>query len=63
MVGAYYYLRIVKIIYFDEPAEGFDAMDTEVKTVAYLGGAFALLFIIGASPLWTLAQAAAKSLY
>ena len=26
VVGAYYYLRIVKIMYFDEPAERFDPM-------------------------------------
>lgn len=63
VVGAYYYLRIVKIIYFDEPAPVFDAMDGEVKWVAYLSGAFALLFVVFASPLLTLAAAAAKSLY
>lgn len=63
VVGAYYYLRIVKIIYFDEPAPAFDIMDTEVKWVAYLSGAFALLFVVFASPLLTLAEAAAKSLY
>jgi NADH-quinone oxidoreductase subunit N len=63
VVGAFYYLRIVKTIYFDEPAEAFDAMDTEVKWVAYASGAFALLFVLFASPLLTLAAAAAKSLY
>ncbi len=62
VVGAYYYLRIVKIIYFDEPAEAFDALDTEVKMVAYASGAFTLLFVIFANPLLTLAEAAAKSL-
>jgi NADH-quinone oxidoreductase subunit N len=63
VVGAFYYLRIVKIIYFDEPAPAFDRMDTEVKWVAYLSGAFTLLFVIFASPLLTLAANAAKSLY
>ncbi len=63
VVGAYYYLRIIKTIYFDEPQAAFDAMDVEVKTVAYLSGAFALLFVLFASPLMTLAEAAAKSLY
>jgi NADH-quinone oxidoreductase subunit N len=63
VVGAYYYLRIVKIIYFDEPAPAFDAMDTEVKWVAYASGAFVLLFVLFASPLLDLASAAAKSLY
>jgi NADH-quinone oxidoreductase subunit N len=63
VVGAFYYLRIVKTIYFDEPAEAFDTMDTEVKWVAYASGVFALLFVLFASPLLTLATAAAKSLY
>ncbi len=63
VVGAYYYLRIVKIIYFDEPAERFDPLDGEVKWVAYAGGAFALLFVGFANYLITLADAAAQSLY
>ena len=65
VVGAYYYLRIVKIMYFDEPAESFDAMEGEVKLVAYASGAFTLLFIIPpiSAPLVALAAEAAKSLY
>ena len=63
VVGAYYYLRIVKIIYFDEPAEKFDLMDGEVKWVAYASGAFALLFVGFANYLISLADAAAQSLY
>jgi NADH-quinone oxidoreductase subunit N len=63
VVGAYYYLRIVKIMYFDEPAERFDAMDGEVKIVAYASGAFTLLFALFAEPLVNLAAAAAQSLY
>ena len=63
VVGAYYYLRIVKIIYFDEPAEKFDALDGEVKWVAYAGGGFVLLFVGFANYLVNLAEAAAKSLY
>jgi NADH-quinone oxidoreductase subunit N len=63
VVGAYYYLRIVKIIYFDEPTEKFDTLDGEVKWVAYAGGAFALLFVGFANYLVNLAEAAAKSLY
>jgi NADH-quinone oxidoreductase subunit N len=63
VVGAFYYLRIVKIIYFDEPAEAFDTLDTEVKWVAYLSAAFTLLFVVFASPLLSLAASAAQSLY
>ena len=63
VVGAYYYLRIVKTIYFDEPQPAFDAMEPEVKGVAYASAAFALLFVVIAAPLLSLAEAAAKSLY
>jgi len=63
VVGAYYYLRIVKIIYFDEPAGAFDPMDGEVKLVAYASGAFTVLFALFAQPLVALAAAAAQSLY
>lgn len=63
VVGAYYYLLIVKVIYFDEPAEKFDALDGEVKWVAYASGAFVLLFVGFANYLVNLAEAAAKSLY
>jgi NADH-quinone oxidoreductase subunit N len=65
VVGAYYYLRIVKIMYFDEPKAAMDRMDGEVKLVAYAAGAFALLFVIPwiAAPVIEVAAAAAKSLY
>jgi NADH-quinone oxidoreductase subunit N len=63
VVGAYYYLRIVKIIYFDEPAESFDALDVDVKILAYASGAFALLFVLIAQPIVALAGSAAQSLY
>ena len=63
VIGAYYYLLIVKVIYFDEPAEKFDALDGEVKWVAYASGAFVLLFVGFANYLVNLAEAAAKSLY
>lgn len=63
VVGAYYYLRIVKIMYFDEPAEAFDPMDGEVRLVAYASGAFIVLFALFAQPIVELAGQAAKSLY
>ena len=45
VVGAYYYLRIVKIMYFDEPVGGFAPMPTELKAVLGVSGAFILFFI------------------
>ena len=63
VVGAYYYLRLIKIMYFDEPAEAFDAMDGEVKWVVYVSGLFVLLFGLFAQPLLAIAISAAGSLF
>ena len=63
VVGAYYYVRIVKIMYFDEPEEAFEPMPGEIKLVIGLSGAFVLLFFVYPGPLVTAAGAAAKSLF
>jgi NADH-quinone oxidoreductase subunit N len=63
VVGAVYYIRIVKLMYFDEPAEAFEPMVTEVKAVIVLAGLFVLLFALFPQPLSSLAQAAAASLF
>ena len=46
VVGAYYYLRIVKIMYFDEPADAFDPMPRELGAVLGLSGFAVLLFFV-----------------
>jgi NADH-quinone oxidoreductase subunit N len=63
VIGAYYYLRVVKIIYFDEPAPAFDA-DMEAGSSAILIGAslFTLLFIVGAAPMVSVAAYGARAL-
>jgi NADH-quinone oxidoreductase subunit N len=63
VVGAYYYLRIIKTIYFDEPKPAFETVEPEVRWIALASGVFALVFVVIASPLWSWAEAAAKSLY
>jgi NADH-quinone oxidoreductase subunit N len=63
VVGAYYYLRIVKIMYFDEPASAFERPSAEVRAVIVLSGLFILLFVVFAQPLIALAGAAAHSLF
>jgi NADH-quinone oxidoreductase subunit N len=63
VVGAVYYIRIVKLMYFDEPAERFEPMVAEVKAVVVLAGLFVLLFALFPQPLSSLAQAAAASLF
>jgi NADH-quinone oxidoreductase subunit N len=47
VVGAYYYLRIVKLMYFDEPAAPFDISPSpSVTAVAGLCAALLLLFVV-----------------
>jgi NADH-quinone oxidoreductase subunit N len=63
VIGAFYYLRVVKVMYFDEPAEAFDPVPGEVRLVALASGVFVLAFILFAQPVLYLAQAAAVSLF
>ena len=63
VVGAFYYLRIVKVMYFDEPAEPFLPMAFEQKLVLIVSGVFSLAFVALGSPLVGAATAAAKSFF
>jgi NADH-quinone oxidoreductase subunit N len=63
VVGAYYYLVIVKIMYFDEPARRFEPMPRELGAVLAVTGLFNLLFFIYPAPLVEAANAAARSLF
>src|SRR4051812_41142781 len=62
-IGLVYYLRLVKVMFFDEAA---DALDGQAalgsRTIMVLSGAVALLFIFVASPVLNAADAAAKAL-
>ncbi len=63
VVGAYYYLAIVKIMYFDEAVEGFYAMPIELRVVLGICGLFNILFFVYPGPLVSVASAAAHSLF
>ena len=59
VVGAYYYLRIVKIMYLDAPAEEhIEPMPRELSFMAGLMAAFTLLFFIYPAPLVEMVDAA-----
>ncbi|MCG8695080.1 MAG: NADH-quinone oxidoreductase subunit NuoN [Minwuiales bacterium] len=63
VVGAFYYLRIVKLMYFDEPAEAFEKpAGIELSLVMAGTGLFTLLFFVYPAPLVLWAQAAAAAL-
>jgi len=63
VVGAYYYLRIVKIMYFDAPAERFEPMQAPLAAVLGVSGGFILLYFVYPAPLVAFAGVAAKSLF
>jgi NADH-quinone oxidoreductase subunit N len=63
VVGAYYYLLIIKTMYFDDAAEGFQAMPIELKVVLAVCGLFNILFFLYPGPLVGAASAAALSLF
>ena len=63
VVGAFYYLRIVKIMYFDEPDGEFDPMPMELRAVLGVSGVFVIGFLVFAGPIIAAAGAAAKSLF
>jgi NADH-quinone oxidoreductase subunit N len=63
VVAAYYYLRIVKIIYFDEPARAFDRAGLITRVVLALSTALVIFYSIVPAPLTDAAMAAAKSLF
>src|SRR5262249_23926405 len=63
VVGCYYYLLIVKVMYFDEPAPAFDPMGSALRAVLAVTGLFVILFYIYPRTLVDAASAAAKSLF
>ncbi len=63
VVGAFYYLTIVKVMYFDEPKEAVEPMRGELRFVLGVAGIFNTLFFVYPAPLVSAASAAAKSLF
>jgi NADH-quinone oxidoreductase subunit N len=63
VVGADYYLRIVKIMYFDEPAGAFAPMPAELRVVLGVSGIFILFFVFVAGQIGGAADLAAKTFF
>jgi NADH-quinone oxidoreductase subunit N len=63
VVGAYYYLTIVKIMYFDEPVKSFERMPMLLRLVLGVSGLINILFFVYPAPLLGAATVAAKSLF
>jgi len=64
VVASYYYLRIVKVMYFDEGTEALDASVFSVnRVVAFVSALLLAVFSLAPQPLSVVAAAAAKGLF
>lgn len=63
VVAAFYYLRIVKLMYFDEPAEAFDKPGRDISAVLVGTGLVTLLFFLILSPVLNGAGQAVRVLF
>jgi NADH-quinone oxidoreductase subunit N len=64
VVSAFYYLRVVKVMYFDEPAGAFDRpLAGELKGVLLVTAVVTLFFFLVLGPIVGAAQSAAAALF
>jgi NADH-quinone oxidoreductase subunit N len=63
VVGAYYYLRVVRVMYFDEGPPRFLPLSGVLKAVLAISGVIVILFGLMPTPIVAAAAAAAKSLF
>ncbi len=63
VVGAYYYIRVIKVMYFDAPEEAFDPRPASLSTLAAATGLFTALFFVFPAPIVGAANAAAQALF
>ncbi len=63
VVGGFYYLRVVKVMWFDVPAERFDRRAFPIALVSSLAGGFTLLFIVFGGPVVAAAATASRALF
>ncbi|TDR94234.1 NADH-quinone oxidoreductase subunit NuoN [Enterovirga rhinocerotis] len=63
VVGAFYYIRVVKIMYFDEPKPGFEKLPDGAQAVLIACSVVVVFFWLIPSPLVDSAAHAARSLF
>jgi NADH-quinone oxidoreductase subunit N len=64
VVSAFYYLRVVKVMYFDEPVGSFDRpLTAELKGVVFVTAVVTLFFFLFPGPIVSGAEAAASALF
>ena len=63
VVGAFYYLRVIKVMYFDAAGAAFDPRPPSLSFVAAVAALFTTFFFLFPAPIVGAAQAAAKALF
>jgi len=63
VVGAFYYIRIIKVMYFDQPGEAFDPRPAGLSVVVAATGLFTAFFFLFPAPVVDAAQVAAKVIF
>jgi NADH-quinone oxidoreductase subunit N len=63
IIGCFYYLRVIKVMFFDDTQPAFDPRPASVSFVALAAGVFTLLFFLLPAPFTGAADAAAKVLF
>jgi NADH-quinone oxidoreductase subunit N len=62
-VSAFYYIRVIKVMYFDAPEPAFDARPASLSIVLGAGAVFTLLFFLFPAPVVSAAHAAAQVIF
>ena len=63
VVGAFYYLRVIKVMYFDKPEPAFDPRAPSISFVGGVGVLVTSLFFVFPAPIVSAAQQAARVLF
>ena len=64
VISAFYYLRIVKIIYFDEPKDEFDGFSIRSLNILFYTSSFLIIaFFIYPVPVLSVAEYAVRSFF
>jgi NADH-quinone oxidoreductase subunit N len=63
VVGAFYYIRVIKVIYFDAPAEAFDRRPPALSFVVAATGLFTAFFFLFPAPVVDAAEMASRVLF
>ena len=64
VVGAYYYLKIIKVMYFEELSEDIDSpISSQIKSVLFLTALFTLFFFANPNPFLANTAKAASALF